>query len=385
MFLIGEVNRYLFMRIAYILSNIHYSIAFEWIVERMNQKSIYFVFIFIGDKKPKLQEVLEAKDIDCKFLPLRKSIFGYLGLLYQLVKILKQKKIELVHTHLFHASLFGLFAAKISGIKKRIHTRHHSTFHHDYFPHAVKYDRLINYISTDIVAVSGNVKSVLIDKEGVSSWKVTIIEHGFDLESFTNISTRRVEAIFNKYHIPKEKIIIGSIARYIDWKGHKYLIQAFKQLHSKNNDIHLVLANANGPDKKNVKVLLKQLPEDSYTEITFEEDLFALYQTFEVFVHLPINKQVEAYGQTYVEALAAGIPAVFTLSGIANDFIVDEKNAVVVDYRTTNQVKKAILKILNNDAFRQQLIDNGRESVKTYSVNRMIAQLYQLYEINSDQ
>lgn len=371
------------MRIAYILSNIHYSIAFEWIVERMSQKSVNFVFIFLGDEKPKLQEVIEAEGIDCEFLPLKQNFFGYLGLIYQLVKIFNRKKIEIAHAHLFHASLVGLIAAKVSGIKQRIHTRHHATFHHDYFPHAVKYDRLINYLSTDIVAISTNVKSILIEKEKVHPEKIKTIEHGFDLKEFSNVSPERVENIFYKYHLPKQNIIIGSIARYINWKGHQYLIRAFEQLHLKNKDLHLVLANANGPDQEQIKALLSNLHPDSYTEIAFEEDLFALYQSFDVFVHLPINKEVEAFGQTYVEALAAGVPSVFTLSGIASDFIVDGKNAVVVDYKQAEQVGKAILSILNNEAFRQGLIDNGKESVKAFSIDRMIKQLYELYQINT--
>lgn len=371
------------MRIAYILSNIHYSIAFEWIVDRMHQKSVNFVFIFLGDKKPKMQELLEAKGIDCDFFPLKRNLSGYLNLLYKLVKTFNQKKIEVVHTHLFHASLFGLFAAKLTGIKKRIHTRHHATFHHDYFPHAVKYDRSINYLSTEIVAISNNVKSILTEKEKVHPKKIKTIEHGFDLNEFSIVSKERINQIYNRYNFPSNKIIIGSIARYITLKGHQYLIQAFKKLYCINKDFHLVLANANGPDRNEIRALLSDLPSDSYTEIDFEEDLFALYQTFDVFVHLPINKHVEAFGQTYVEALAAGIPSVFTLSGIASDFIEDGKNAVVVNYKNSEQVKEAILSILNNDAFRQGLVDSGKESVKMFSIDRMTRQLTELYQINS--
>ncbi|MBD3660936.1 MAG: glycosyltransferase family 4 protein, partial [Arenibacter algicola] len=284
--------------------------------------------------------------------------------------------------HLFHASLFGLIAAKLSGIKERIHSRHHATFHHEYFPHAVKYDRLINYLSTVIVAISNNVKSILIEKENVNYKKIKVIEHGFDLKAFSNVSVDRVKNIYHKYNIPTKDIIIGSIARYISLKGHQYLIQAFQQIYRENKGFHLILANANGPDREEIKWFLNQLPEDSYTEIAFEEDLFALYQSFDVFVHIPINKEVEAFGQTYVEALAAGIPAVFTWSGIATDFIVDGKNAVVVDYKNADQVSEGILKILNDKGFSQGLIEKGKDSVKAFSIDRMMLQLIELYRIN---
>ncbi|MEX0595037.1 MAG: glycosyltransferase family 4 protein, partial [Candidatus Paceibacterota bacterium] len=240
----------------------------------------------------------------------------------------------------------------------------------------------INYLSTDIVAISSNVRAILTEKENVNSKKIKTIEHGFDLNAFSNVSKERVELVYDRYKIPSNKIIIGSIARYIALKGHQYLISAFEQLHSKNKNFHLVLANANGPNRESIKELLYKLPQGSYTEIAFEEDLFALYQTFDVFVHVPINKWVEAFGQTYVEALAAGIPSVFTLSGIASDFIKDRKNAIVVNYNHSDQIEKGILSILNNELFRKNLIKSGLNSVKSFSIDSMVNDLFDLYQIN---
>ena len=77
----------------------------------------------------------------------------------------------MVHTHLFEASLLGLSAAKFTRVKRRIYTRHHSTYHHEYYPKAIKYDRLINFLATEIVAISNNVKEVLRRKEGVAENK----------------------------------------------------------------------------------------------------------------------------------------------------------------------------------------------------------------------
>ncbi len=44
-------------------------------------------------------------------------------------------------------------------------------------------------------------------------------------------------------------------------------------------------------------------------------------------MHVTIGKHYEAFGQIYVEALAAGIPSVFTLTGIAPEIIEHEHNA----------------------------------------------------------
>jgi glycosyltransferase involved in cell wall biosynthesis len=99
-----------------------------------------------------------------------------------------------------------------------------------------------------------------------------------------------------------------------------------------------------------------------------------------VYVHTPINAEVEAYGQTYVEALAAGIPSVFTLSGVANEFIEHKKNALIVPFQDVEAIKKAIFEILENNTLRQQLIKQGKQDVKhLFQLHTMIEKLNNLY------
>src|SRR5690606_17105012 len=118
-------------------------------------------------------------------------------------------------------------AARMSGIKKRIYTRHHSTFHHEYFPSAVKWDRLCNFLATDIVAISENVKTVLQKKEKVPLQKIHLIHHGFDLDSFLKPSSKSINTLKAQYLPTASKgKVIGVIGRYLHLKGHEYIIAA---------------------------------------------------------------------------------------------------------------------------------------------------------------
>ena len=165
------------------------------------------------------------------------------------------------------------------------------------------------------------------------------------------------------------------------WKGIHYIIPAFKELLKDYPDAYLLLANAKKGDYKDeIDQLLQDLPTDSYHEIEFEHNLFALYHLLDVFVHCPVDEEVEAFGQIYVEALAAGIPSVVTLSGIAREFIENEKNAVVVDFKNSDEVLAGIQKVLKEAPFRENLINNGKESVKAnFSLSNMIQTLENLY------
>ena len=174
------------IKVTYIVSNIDKSIAFEWIAEKVDKSKFELSFILLNSSDSYLYNWLKERKIK-SYLVSHQGKRAYLVSFLKVLKLLLRIKPNLVHTHLFDANLTGLLAAKILGIKKRIYTRHHSTYHHDNFPHAVKYDKLCNYLATDIVAISKNVKKVLNSKEKVKEKKIHLINHGFDLDSFINL------------------------------------------------------------------------------------------------------------------------------------------------------------------------------------------------------
>lgn len=367
-------------KITYILSNIDKAIAFEWIVEQINQQQIELSFIILNTSDSYLFNWLQSKKIE-SYIIKHHGKKSYLASFFKVVRLLKKIKPSIVHSHLFDANLIGLSAAKLLGVKKRIYTRHHSTFHHEYYPKAVKWDKLANKLATDIVAISQNVKQVLYKKENVSLSKLHLIHHGFDLEKFNTVDSKAIIKLKEKYSIAENTPIIGVVSRFIQLKGIQYIIPAFKQLLTDYPNAKLVLANASGPDKEQIQFLLKkELATNHYLEIKFEPNLFALYQLFDVYVHVPINNHIEAFGQTYVEALASGIPSIFTLSGVANEFIKNEKNAIVVDYKNSEEIYTAITTLLTDEKLKNKLVENGKQSIKPFNLNLFIQKLERLYE-----
>ncbi|MDJ1471178.1 glycosyltransferase family 4 protein [Xanthocytophaga flava] len=370
-------------RITYIVSNINKALAFEWVVQYLSKDKFELSFILLnpGDS------VLERFLIEHKTPFIRISYHGKKdlpGAISQIRQFLKKNQTEVVHCHLFDANVAGLIAARLTGIKKRIFTRHHATFHHQYFPRAVWYDRFINRMASDIIAISENVRHVLIKKEKVNSNKITLIHHGFELEKFREISEEKVNKLKDRYKTLGKYPVIGVISRYFELKGIQYIIPAFKSLLDSYPNAHLVLANATGNYKQEIEQLLQTLPPNSYTEIPFEEDLFSLYQTFDIFIHVSINTDIEAFGQTYVEALAAGIPSIFTLSGVAAEFIQDGKNALVVPFKNSDAITDACKKILADSNLQNTLIENGIKSVEEqFALKHMISKLESLYLENS--
>jgi glycosyltransferase involved in cell wall biosynthesis len=367
-------------KVTFILYQINKALAFEWIIDHINTSKFEISIISIGvEEDSVLEHFCAARNVDF-------HLVKYNGkkqmptAIYQTYKILKKIQPAAVHCHIFEGGLIGMIAAKLAGIKSRIYTRHYSTYHHTYAPSGVKYDKLINALSTKIIAISENVRQILIEKENVSPQKIVLVHHGFDLNLFYDITDERIDAVQKKYNPENKRPVIGVVSRYTHWKGVQYIIPAFKKLLENYPNALLVLSNAKGEYKNTIQQLLSDLPKDSYTEILFEQDNAALFKLFDVFVHVPIDKEIEAFGQIYVEALAVGIPSVFTLSGIASDFIQDKKNALVVDYHSSEQIYHSVIEILENKALSTQLVQNGKHDLETYfSLSLMIEKLEKIY------
>ena len=367
------------LKVCCIISLIEFSRQFIDIDNITDSDKYELSYIFLSPQIPTLQKVLGEKGRATRFVEYR-SKRDLPRAAFQISKYLGQLKPDIVHTHLVDASLAGLVAAKLKKIKKRIHTRHHSIENYIYHPHGTYYDKIINHLSEKIIAVSSVVANVLIEKEKVTPRKVTVVEHGFKFEDYV-FSPEKVKELKIKYGLSAAHPVIGVISRFTHGKGLQFIIPAFKELIENYPQAKLVLANARGDYSDEIKqILSKNLDASQYVLIEFEKNFVELYKMFDVFIHAPISREFEAFGQTYIESLALGIPSVFTLSGIANDFIVDGKNALVVDFCNSEMIARAVEMILENTELREKLIVQGKLDIeKRFHIGRMVDSLDKVY------
>lgn len=369
------------IKIVYIISFIDKALAFEWIVKHINSSKYHLSFVLLNPGNSSLEDFLIQNNVSVHRIKYhgKKDILKAFLLT---VKHLLKTKPNVVHTHLFDANLVGLSSALFCRIKHRIHTRHNSTIHHEYFPKAVKFDKLSNMMSTKIVAISDNVQKILVELENVRNSKIEVIHHGFD---FPPINDKLNHEIKEKYNFERDNYYIGVVSRFIHWKGIQYIISAFKKFYELNPTARLILANADGPDKAEIDGLLKALPPNSFLTIKFEPEIFALFQQFDVFVHTPIDEKAEAFGQVYIESLACQVPMIATKSGIASEILVDKENSLLVPFKDDEAIFQALKTIYSDHDLRVKIINNGKElALREFSIDKMIKKLERLYDPQND-
>jgi glycosyltransferase involved in cell wall biosynthesis len=366
-------------KVFYVISLVHKSLAFEWISIRL--KEYYDItFVLLNPDNSPLEDFLRKNNnnvIRIAYKNKKKIPLTFCRFLWLLIKA----RPAIVHTHLFDATLIGLATAWLARIKRRIYTRHNSSYHHLYHPAAVKYDRFTNFLATEIISISQATDEVLVKLENVSPDKIVKIHHGFDLSDFLSIDPQRIKIVKKKWSIPATTPCIGVVARHIEWKGIQYIIPAFESFLKLFPNACLVLANASGPFHEDILALLKNIPKESYVLIPFEEDIAALYRLFDLYVHVPIDGTCEAFGQTYIEALASGVPSVFSLSGIAKEFVCHRENAWVVEFKNSASILEGMEALWRNPELRSHLIENGKQNVFShFGIESMIARLRHLYD-----
>lgn len=364
------------MKLCYIISDIDKSVNLELTAIKLRDSGITPIFILINCKG--IVNFLESNGFTCFSLQAG-NILSSKPQIKAVAEILKNQRITCVHCHLGLANWIGLHAAKRAGVKHRIFTRHSGKPLHFHWKEWI-IDRIQNRLASKIVSISPAITSFLRSQH-VPAKKIVNIPHGFDLNRFINFNSSEVERIRNSYNQHNQQPIIGVIARWMEWKGIQYIIPAFERILVQHPNAKLVLFGGETGDYANeISNMLNKLPPNSWQSVRFEYEVFDLYQLFDVYVHVPVNANCEAFGQTYIEALAAGIPSVFTSSGIAQSFIRDKQEALVVPFQDSDAIYSAVAEILNNKVLQTNLSENGRKRVsELFSFDRYNSDLIQLY------
>ncbi len=325
------------------------------------------VHVFVGEPLPDLLATVTDHGLEYVNIPYR-SGRDLLRAVLDARRTLRNLRVDIVHGHGIEGTLIGLAAGLLSGVTDRIHTRHHATMHHETGPwRALLADRLVNRLSTTIIATCDNVRDCLVSRERVDPAKIRVLELRLDVEGFGNVTHERIAEVRSRHSLSSTRFIVGMVSRLVWWKGVEHGVEAFAHYVDTNPDALLVLVGAVGPHREVVQTLLDTVPECNYQIIEYEKDIGALYSTFDVLMHLPVTPGVEAWGQVYVEAMAAGVPLVCTRSGIGNELLVDGENCIVVNYRDADSTHEGLIRLASDSTLRLSLVENAKTSALRYA------------------
>ena len=218
------------MKIAYVTSHINRSTQWIWFSEELNKRNIDHIHIIINDYKPLLYDDLKEGNVNVYFLKQTNKL-SYIPNFFRIIRIFKKHKIDLVHTELPHGNLMGLTAAYLCSIKMRISTCENTTWFSDFKSKKQEIiDSITYFLSKRVVALTQDSYEFLAKHFHISLRKLRIIHHSLKLSEYLDIPDEVVQNMRNELEIPKDKFIIGMVARFEFWKGHDFAIEAMQKL-----------------------------------------------------------------------------------------------------------------------------------------------------------
>ena len=351
--------------ILFLFSDVNASPMLLQIVKNVQQSEYSFKVVVIGEIDLEICKGLQQLGIDPSLISKRSKY----GLFWMLVSVTRQLLISRPKTILAsgqYATILGILPAYTLRVRRRIFIRHHSNFHtKNRMRFGMFADLIANYLSTEIVAVSEVVKKILVNSEGVNSAKVILIHNGIDTERFLAINFSREK--LNSFN--NNEIRVGVISRMTGWKGVQYTVDAFIMLHSRFPNSHLNLVGAPADSYELIKDKLATLDPSAYTLISYHPDILGFLQSLDIFVHVPIGPQDEAFGLVYIEALASRTPSIFTISGVLHELSNPEKYAQIVPYQDSIAIFNEMVKILEVASLNGETVP--QEWSQQYSLDTM--------------
>jgi len=223
-----------------------------------------------------------------------------------------------------------------------------------------------------ITAISRYLKDYAL-KNGANC-PMKVVPNGVDLEKFKiqDSPVSPSEAGRAKFKINEfkqklgfkenEKIII-TVSRLVEKNGIGDLIAAMSSIASRQLDVKLMIVGS-GPLEKNLKTKVKNLKlEDKilFLGSVANDEVPKYLAVADVFVRPSL---AEGLGNSFLEAMAAGVPIVGTPVGGIPDFLADGQTGLFCEVKNPASIAQKITQILDDEILRQKIIANGKKVVQ---------------------
>jgi glycosyltransferase involved in cell wall biosynthesis len=322
-----------------------------------------------------LQEGLEEISIPTFALGVKRRA-EYPQAVMELAWWLRRNRIDVLHAHLFEASIVGLLAARAANVRLGVFTGHHS---HEVPLHGrralLEVDRFVaRQLANVIVAPSREMRDTFVDVYGANPDNVVVIEHGLDLTRFDPAQADR-EAVRTELGLTN-KLVLGAISKHFWVKNLNALVRAFASIAAAREDAHLVVLGVG--DSSSLAALVGELGvADRVSILGRRHDVPNVLAALDIFVHPAL---AESFGFAIIEAMAMERPVVATPVGIARDVIEDGVSGITITGTDPDSVRDAIIRAIAARERWPELGIEARRRVLGFTPERWVQGHERLYE-----
>jgi sugar transferase (PEP-CTERM/EpsH1 system associated) len=317
-----------------------------------------------------------SKDIDLLALHKKRGIQWFL--VFKIAKILKSKKIHIIHSHNWAALFHSVVAAKIAKVPVIIHGEHgRDTKELDKTFKRYIIRKILYSLVDQIVVVAKDLKNIVISEFHYNGLKVKLIRNGVDIKCFKQkLDLTKVK---NKLGLSRDDYIIATVAKLRPVKDIPTLINSFKLIHDKNPRVRLLIIGSYGENtdtlQNEIRELIEKLEVGPYVKFLGEvENIPELLSVVDIYMNTSLS---EGMSNTILEAMASGVPVVASRVGGNSELILDGQTGFLADMQNPVDFARKVLKILNAPQLKIKMSENSRSIIQKYYPLERAFQKYQ--------
>lgn len=345
------------------------------LVDHLDKKE--FAISVILPQGPLADELIRRK-INVFLVPMKSR--SDLAAVNAIRRLLVKYDPDILHVHGQRAGLVGRFAARNLPIKV-VYTEHTRTPQFRLTNPALDWAhiramQMLDKITNINIAVSQAVANFLIQNKISQPHKIKVIHNGIALTPERHIDKITLD-IITQYGLKKQDVIIGTVGSLNLQKDTAALIKAMPRVMTKLPQAKLVLVGS-GPLKHRLQKLAHKLGISDRVIFTGAiRNVAGITQLFTTFV---LPSRSEAFGICILEAMKAGVPVIATRVGGIPEIITDNRNGILVEAGDSKTLASSIIRLVNDKKLQQKLIKAGEETVKNFSIGKMVQATVSLYK-----
>lgn len=297
----------------------------------------------------------------------------------RLARRLRRRRVDLLHTYLVSANVYGTLAGRLAGVGAVVTSRRDTGFSRNWRLRLLE-ERLVNPHVDRVVAVSPAVAEVTRRERGLRDEQVVVIPNGVDLERF-DAGRHSREAVrahaLREWGLAGDEAAVGAIGHLSPVKGHADLLEAAARVVARRPRTRFFLAG-DGPLRPTLQARARRLGLGERVVFTgVRENVAALLALLDVVV---LPSHTEGLSNVLLESMAMARPVVATAVGGNPDVLRDGVSGRLVPARDPEALAAAVLALLEAPEAARALGCEARRVVeRKFGLPRMVEAYETLY------
>jgi sugar transferase (PEP-CTERM/EpsH1 system associated) len=292
-------------------------------------------------------------------------------LVWQLYRLFRRERPDIVHTHAWGTLVEGLVAARLARVPVVMHGEHGTL---QLKPYQVRVQRWAWSRVDRLLSVSSRLAEKMSAAIGMPLERITVIRNGVDLSRFGSVT--RAEAR-REMGIGDDEVVIGHAGRLVPVKDQAALVHAAALLRDKGLAFRVLIAG-DGPLRADLARQIAELGLGDHVELLGHRGAVErFFAALDVYV---LCSRSEGMPNTILEAMASGVPVVSTKVGGADELVVDGETGTLVPAGDVAGLCEALQRLVIERARRRAMGAAGQARVRAaFSVDAMVSAYQQCY------